>query len=377
LLTDRWKETTPIPSRLRLNDALRGAGVHPEFQPIVDLSRGVVAGYEALARFDTGPSDPQVWFAAARERGCEDRLEAALLRLSLQHREQLPPNTFLSVNVSPPTLASEAVRNVFREQGDLGGVVVELTDQSPVGSQAELEPMLNSLRSAGAAIAVDDAGAGYAGLRHVLGLRPSIIKLDRDLVSDIDIDETKRALAEMLGTFASRIDASLLAEGVERFGELDALAGLGIPLAQGYLLGTAGPPWVRLHTEVSMRLATRSSTPSDRQTLRDHLVTAPSVRDASGAGLLFRHRGIEAVVVIDEYDRPVGFLDADVNSMGVLRPGMRANVDTPVAEVAVRAITRDRVDRFAPILCTDIDGRYVGIVPMERIVTALAACTDG
>jgi EAL domain-containing protein (putative c-di-GMP-specific phosphodiesterase class I) len=357
---------------MRLHDALRGAGVHPEFQPIVDLARGVVAGYEALARFDGAPADPQLWFAVARERGCEDRLEAALLRMSLEQQASLPPNTFLSVNVSPTALGSPAVRGVFRDHGNLAGLVVELTEQSPVESYAALEPILNSLRSAGALIAVDDAGAGYAGLRHVLRLRPSIIKLDRDLVCDIDVDETKRALAEMLGTFASRIDAWLLAEGVERFGELDTLAELGVPLAQGYLLGTAAAPWAGVRTEISMRLATRAAQPK-RQTLRNHLVAAPSVRDASGAGLLFRHRGIEAVVVVDEHDRPVGLIDAKVDSLGVLRPGMKANVDTPVAEVAARAITRDPVDRFAPVLCTDNAGRYLGIVPMERIVTTLAA----
>jgi hypothetical protein len=85
--------------------------------------------------------------------------------------------------------------------------VVELTEQTPIDSYVELEPDLNQLRAAGALIAIDDAGAGYAGLRHLLALRPSLIKIDRELIQDVDRDEAKRALISMLGTFASRVDA--------------------------------------------------------------------------------------------------------------------------------------------------------------------------
>ncbi len=96
---------------------------------------------------------------------------------------------------------------MWRHEGNLGGLIVELTEQTPIDSYLDLEPDLNQLRAAGALIAVDDAGAGYAGLRHLLQLRPSMIKIDRELIQDVDRDEAKRALIEMLGIFASRVDA--------------------------------------------------------------------------------------------------------------------------------------------------------------------------
>jgi EAL domain-containing protein (putative c-di-GMP-specific phosphodiesterase class I) len=365
--------TAPAPSELAA--ACRGIGLRTVYQPIVDVARGVVAGYESLVRFAAPPANPELWFAAARRHGCEAELEAAALASALSMRATLPANCFLTVNVSPSALASGAVRQIWREHGSLDGLVVELTEQARIESYTILEPDLNGLRAAGALIAVDDAGAGYAGLRHLLKLRPSIIKLDRDLVADIDLDETKRALTEMLGTFASRIDAWLLAEGIEREGELDTLAALGVPLVQGYLLGRPGPPWVQVDTDAALRLIARS--PRDaRCGLRDHLVVAPATVELSEAAALFARPGVEVVVLVDSYERPVAALRPDMAALGVIRPGMRANVDTPVAEVAARAVTRESGERFAPVLCTDSAGRYLGVVPMERLITALAAGTD-
>ena len=88
-------------------------------------------------------------------------------------------------------------------------------------------------------IAVDDTGAGYAGLHHLISVRPEIIKLDRTLVAGIDTDRPRRALVEMFGSFANRFDAWVLAEGVETAAELATLRRIGVPLAQGFLLGSS------------------------------------------------------------------------------------------------------------------------------------------
>ena len=212
----------------------------PHFQPIVDLYRGTVIGYEALVRFQGYPvPDPAQWFAAARRHGRAPQLEALALSTALDSRPDLPANTFLALNVGPDVLDHPDVLAVWEQHPDLTGVVIELTEHARIDSYELLEPALDRLRDAGALIAIDDAGAGYAGLQHLIGIRPHIIKLDRQLVSGVDRDETKHALVEMISTFASRIDACVLAEGIEQLGELDAVVGLGVPMAQGYLL--AGP----------------------------------------------------------------------------------------------------------------------------------------
>jgi EAL domain-containing protein (putative c-di-GMP-specific phosphodiesterase class I) len=357
------------PSWRAFTDACRGIGHQPVFQPIVDVARGVVAGYESLVRFDAPPRNPELWFETARKRGCEADLEAAVLRAALQWRAQLPPNCFLSLNVSPTALASEAVRSVWRDQGDLGGLVIELTEQTCVESYADLARDLTRLRTAGALIAVDDAGSGYAGLRHLLQVRPSIIKLDRELVSDVDRDESKRALIEMLGTFAGRIDAWLLAEGIERAAELDTIAALGVPLAQGFFLGRPGLPWTPVDPDAAVRLVSRAGADAHATTLHSQLVVAPAVHCADAAKALVDVSDV--VVLLDPHDRPIAVLRPG-DERGDIRAGLRMHADTSLAEAAARAMTRSAADRFAPLMCTDDQGRYVGIVRMERLVSALA-----
>ena len=122
---------------------------------------------------------------------------------------------------------------------DLSQLVVEVTEAAPVEDYAALLRALAVLRDAGAWIAVDDAGAGYASLNHVIQIRPDFVKLDRALVMDVDRDPAKHALVETFGVLAGRLDAWLLAEGIEREGEREVLAAMGVPLAQGF--GLARP----------------------------------------------------------------------------------------------------------------------------------------
>jgi EAL domain-containing protein (putative c-di-GMP-specific phosphodiesterase class I) len=208
--------------------------VRPAFQPIFDLRNGVVAGFEMLARFDApANASPPEWFAAAEARGLGARLEALLLAAGLRAREILPASCFLAVNLGPAAVVSREVEAVLHGCS-LEGVVVELTGTAPVEDYGRLEAALDRLRAAGAEVAVDDAGAGYDSLRHVMRLRPSFVKLDRELVADIDRDPAKLALVEAMGTLAAGLDASIVASGVERSREREVLAALGVPLAQGF-----------------------------------------------------------------------------------------------------------------------------------------------
>jgi EAL domain-containing protein (putative c-di-GMP-specific phosphodiesterase class I) len=355
-----------------LEAACRGEGLSAAYQPIADTARGTVVGYEALARFPGYPErNPEAWFAAARRHGKSEELEAAALRTALAARPTLPPNCFLTLNVSPELLTSESIRNIWREEGNLGGLIVELTEQTPIDSYLGLEPDLNQLRAAGALIAVDDAGAGYAGLRHLLSLRPSMIKIDRDLVQDVDRDEAKRALIEMLGTFASRVDAWVLAEGVERVEELEALVSLGVPLVQGYCLARPGPPWVGLDSDMAHLLAARQ-TPQHKSVIRDIVepsVTAGSVGEASEA--MRNNPTLQFVVLVGEHLRPVSVLNAEAAALGVFSAGVRVNLDTRLSEALARSMTRAAANRFEPLLVTDNAGRFAGIARMERMITAV------
>ena len=116
-------------------------------------------------------------------------------------------------------------------------IVVELTERSPVADYARLTAALAPLRSAGVRLAIDDVGAGFSSMRHILRLSPELIKLDRSLVAGIDDNPGQKALFAAMLSFASHIGAGLVAEGIETSSELATLAELGVDTGQGYLLG--------------------------------------------------------------------------------------------------------------------------------------------
>ncbi|BBE23601.1 hypothetical protein MN0502_24840 [Arthrobacter sp. MN05-02] len=370
----------PEPSDVRwdedLRAACRGEGIVSMYQPIVDTSRGTVVGFEALLRFPAfTEQDPEVWFGQARRMGCAPELEAAALRVALSSRSGLPRNCFLTVNVSPDLLSSPAIRSVWAEAGDLGGVVIELTEQAEIESYVELEPDLNRLKSLGALLAVDDAGSGYAGLQHLLALRPSFVKVDRDFIRNIHHDEAKRALVDMLGAFAGRLDAWIIAEGVERLEELDVLATLGVPLVQGYLLGRPGTPWVELDPEIAHRLARR--VPADRalivRSVLEAAVTVASIDDARSA---FADDPALAEVVLLSGRRPVAVLTHEASLLGIVSQGMCMNTHTAIPQALERCITREQSTRFSPVLVTDDAGYFTGLVRVERLITALTGAAS-
>ena len=139
-------------------------------------------------------------------------------------------------NWSPRRLPSSRSSTAFAAPATLRRVVVELTEHTPVDDLTALREQTAALRGRGALIAIDDAGSGYAGLQQLAELRPQLVKLDRALVAGIDDDPVLYALAEMIGAFTGRIDAWLLAEGVETTEQLERLHLEGCTEAQGYLL---------------------------------------------------------------------------------------------------------------------------------------------
>ena len=214
------------------------------YQPIVALATGQVVGYEALARFSNPTRrDPESWFAEAHECGLGAELEAAAIRAALEPLGR-PVGTLLSLNVSPSALFSDIVRAALPT--DLTDLVIELTEHEFVSDGQALAGTLAELRERGALIAIDDAGAGYAGLRQVMRVRPDIVKLDRDLIGGIHTDPARMALVESLVRFARRTGASVCAEGIESLDDVAALSDLDVEWGQGIALARPEPPWTNV-----------------------------------------------------------------------------------------------------------------------------------
>jgi EAL domain-containing protein (putative c-di-GMP-specific phosphodiesterase class I) len=216
--------------------------VTSELQPIFDLERLEPVGYEALARFPAHPTrHVPDWFADAGTVGLREELELTAIAAGIDAMGELAPDAFLAVNASPELLGEASLAEMIAAAPNRR-MVLEVTEHVEVADYDTLASGLDALRTSGCRIAVDDAGAGYSSLRHILRLRPDYIKLDMTLTRGIDIDSDRRALASSLLTFAREVSATVIAEGIETPAELDTLRDLGATLGQGFFLARPCEP---------------------------------------------------------------------------------------------------------------------------------------
>lgn len=231
-LTERGKDEAR--SSL-LDHVIRNHEFFPVYQPIVDIATKQIVGYETLTRFHDGMR-PDLRFTEAAVVGRGIDLELATLEDALREAEQLPGDAFLSINVSPalvmePDALQRVLKTSTRQQ-----LVLELTEHERVDDYGQLRKALDEIEPE-IRLSVDDAGSGFASLRHVLSLQPHFVKLDASLVHNIHTDPARQALVAGIEYFATETDCRLIAEGIEQDEELDALGRLDVELGQGYLLG--------------------------------------------------------------------------------------------------------------------------------------------
>ena len=335
-------------------------------QPIGELTTGAVAGYEALSRFDATriAASPDRWFAAAEHWGVNAELQSRVLALGLLMRSALPPDTFLTVNVDPHLLADERVSGVLLEQADLSRLVLELTEHTLAQDPVQLTSLLDRVRSRGALIAMDDAGTGYAGLSQLLSLRPDIVKLDRELISGIDVDPVRRALVEVLGDLVGRMDGWVLAEGIETPAELDAVVSLGVALGQGWALAR---PSAQLLPDLAGDVVDRIRTGAGRHQFDEHVLGI--VRDARTGS---DPATSEVLLGDDGRVRAVRWGGTSPQDPVRWSSALLVAPSASLPEVARRAATRHPSDVTAPLVCTDGQGRVVGVVTHADLLLALA-----
>ncbi|UXA18812.1 EAL domain-containing protein [Mycobacterium sp. SMC-4] len=210
------------------------------FQAIHDAGTGKVVGVEALSRFPCEPFQPDAFFRQAALLGLDVELETAIVRRVLSLIPQLPEDVFVAMNISP-TAALAMPWPELLAGVDASRIVLEITEHDAVPNYAALEEVLQPCRAKGMRLAVDDVGAGFASFSHVLELAPELVKIDQSITRHIDADDARRRLAQAIAEFAGQIGATVIAEGVETQGELDAVAAAGITQAQGFYLGRPQP----------------------------------------------------------------------------------------------------------------------------------------
>ena len=211
------------------------------YQPIWDIHARQTVGFEALCRVQAEPlRPPDLWFAEADEVQRREAFELRAIQKATSALSALPDETFLALNASPSTILRPdllaALRGLRPER-----IVLEITEQILIADYEAIRAALAPLRALGVRIALDDLGAGYCSLRHILQLEPDMIKLDITLIRDIDADPVRQAMIGALVGFTERTGCSIIAEGVETEAELECLLTLNVGFAQGYHLGRPAP----------------------------------------------------------------------------------------------------------------------------------------
>ena len=223
----------------RLAPILATGGPAVVLQPIVDLTSGRRVGAEALSRFpvEWGKA-PDVCFAEAHSIGVGDRLELLALRRAAEYLDEV--SGYVAMNVSPGTLLTRECTELLTEFR-LERVLLELSEHDQVVDYDALMAVLAPLRAAGMRLAIDDVGAGFSSLRHIILTTPDVIKLDRSIVDGVSADPVLRSLVHSLVDFADGCEAKVVAEGVETAADADVLRGLGVDYGQGWFYGRPGP----------------------------------------------------------------------------------------------------------------------------------------
>lgn len=230
------------------------------YQPIVDIRQPGgeyrTVGYEALSRFTSGA--PPAWFTAASRAGLRVGLELAAIRSAIEGFPAAPNNVYLAINSSVETLCSpflfDALEGIAPDR-----IVLELPEDTVIENYERIKFHIDRLVGQGYRLAMDDLARGRIDLWYLFRLRPSIIKVDLSMIRDIDLDASKESLVNGLRLLGDVLNAEVVAEGIEREGELERLQQLGVQFGQGYLLGRPGPlenpapPWQDTHRHVGRR----------------------------------------------------------------------------------------------------------------------------
>ena len=359
---------------------LEPGAIRAVFQPIVRLSDLGTIGYEGLARFPTPPGlvalPPDVTLAAAARAGIRDDLEVACWR-AIAAAGVPPHGRLLWVNLSPEALGHPGLLELA---GKLPSrLVIELTEQDTVLNHALLRERLRPWIARGALVAVDDAGAGFTSLEYVADIRPDFLKLSRGMVAGVDQDSTREAVLRATAAFAREVGARVVAEGVERVEELEALRAMEIDYGQGWLFGRPGEAWPQ---EVSAAPVVPRSAPASGRLERD-LERACTARDASEAIVdHLARRGLLAIVYLAQEGRlrcqavrgAWQVFDGLTPRTGIVGRVYRTAIAAVVEDVGeapdyLPAIPGVRAEVCCPLI---VDGRVVGVLDVESL-TAIDA----
>jgi EAL domain-containing protein (putative c-di-GMP-specific phosphodiesterase class I) len=345
------------------------------YQPIVNLVRNQVIGYEALLRYrgDDGRAttvfSTRELLAAARRVGRLAEMEAAALREALRAHDELPHQCFLALNVSVESLADERVAAPLLEYGSLEGIVLELPHHG-LESLPDARDALDRLRDRGASVAVGEPVLDPAMLTELLQLEPGYLKLTHELVAGIARSRSKLAIVASLRQLAEHLDMGVIAQGIEQLADLRSLERLGVELGQGYLLARPATS-SRFLTSLPSLDAMRERNTDDGMRIRSMLEPVAELTEEQLDSPLPDTGDISYEVIVSELHEPLAVLRRKGRRVESL-PLTIIDVHTSPKAAAITALQRPENARFEPMVCVDEMGTCVGVLRVDRLMKELA-----
>lgn len=400
-------QTTEPAALASLKNILKHNDIRSVFQPIVSLSNAEIIGYEALSRGPQGSmlEYPDALFAAAAEFNLVWELEYLCRDTALEKSQDIIPAKMIFINVDPkimndPRFQKGHTRDLLNKFcANASNVIFEITEKTAINDYKSFCSLLDNYTSQGYKIAIDDTGSGYSGLRTIAETRPSFIKVDMELIRDIDKDTLKQAMLKALYDFSLTSNSKIIAEGIETEAELTTLIQLGIPYGQGFFLQKPHPQFVDLAPSVKQTIAqinrakkqemylTPMTMPIGKIAQQDEALPSTTLGYAA-IDYFNEHPALLGLPIVDD-DKPVGllmkvkFLANLATQYGVAVYINRAiqtvmdknplivDYDTPLDTAYKLALARKDDDIYDYLLVTQ-HGKYLGKVTVKMLLEKTA-----
>lgn len=386
----------------RFNTILTQGWITAHYQPIYDFRTDSILGWEALARGPEGSSfrSPVMLFETAEQLGRLFALEKLCREIAIRNIGELKEGQKLFLNINPKTMADPAFTPgqtlSLMEQAGLtpDNIVFEITERHSVQDFDLFYRTLDHYRNQGFQVAVDDAGAGYAGLSLIAELQPDFIKIDKSLITDIHKDPVKRALVETTVTFADKIGSRIIGEGIEAKAQAVCLKDIGVHCGQGYFLARPDVPkpnvneqCYELKTVGDISTNLKCSPPVGDLAEAPHAVETDCI--VAEAQEFFRKNNTFTNIVVTEDDIPKGLvMEHHLNRQLSYQYGVAlfhkrsietvmddtpliVDMDIPVEQAARLAMKRESLKAYDDIIITK-RGRLYGIVTVQSLMNVLA-----
>lgn len=390
------------PLNVILDDILRNEAVYPMFQPIFDIAKEQILGFEALSRGSVNNelAQPDKMFAAASKYDRLSELELLCRKKAIAQFAALNLPGKLFLNVSPKALLDPhhpkgETLHLIEEAGlNSSRVVIEVTEQDKVDDGFLLLKTISHYRQLGFQIAIDDLGAGYSGLKQWSELCPDFVKVDRYFIDYCDQSIVKREFLKSIIELAKATNTAVIAEGIERDEELKLLKKMGIVNAQGFLLARpsaesndlAIDPRDILNAQFQSEPAASQFEQSMAIGWLAHDVPAihMSTQCIDAHRRFEQNKGLTSLAVLNDARQPVGLLHRDQLTEVFAAPYGHALFDKkPVVKLmdkqplivdeqqqldfVSQLITENEFDIRRHIVITK-EGEYIGLAPLRDIL---------